>query len=90
MSAELALAYHASSPSEAMIVKGFLVSEGFSAVIPGSELTDEFGSSQRMLGTMGVRVLVPQAEIEGAKEAVEAWRSAKPLSPDDAADPAQD
>jgi len=66
--------YSASDHTDAQLLLGFLTSEGLHPTIPGEELSDEIASSQRMSGTLGSNVYVPEAEAERAREMVAAWK----------------
>ena len=66
--------YTARDTSDAMLVEGLLSSEGLHPTVPGGELNDEFGASQRLAGTLGTEVYVPESEAEKAREIVAAWQ----------------
>jgi len=68
--------HNANSHTEALLVAGLLESEGISAIVPGSELSDEFGVGQRMYGANQVVVL--RRDLESAKDIVAAWQAAPP------------
>ena len=55
----------------AKILAGFLESEGVTARVPGSELTDEFGAAMQLSGSADVIVL--RRDLERAREIVAAW-----------------
>ncbi|MEM9382313.1 MAG: DUF2007 domain-containing protein [Planctomycetota bacterium] len=58
----------------ARILAGLLEAEGITARVPGSELTDEFGSAMRMAGTADV--IVMERDVERARDIVAAWQEA--------------
>ena len=66
----------AQSHTEAQLVEGLLKSEGIAALVPGSELSDEFGMAQKMSGAAEVVVL--RRDLEAAKDIVAAWKAAPP------------
>jgi hypothetical protein len=65
------IVHTASSFQEARILAGFLESEGITSRVPGANLADEFGMSQKLAGTADVAVLAK--DIEKAQDIVAAW-----------------
>ena len=65
------IVHTASSFQEARILAGFLESEGITARVPGANLADEFGMSQKLSGTADVAVM--EHDLEKAKDIVAAW-----------------
>lgn len=77
--ARVALATY-SSRHEAELVRGWLEAEGIETVLHA----DDCGSMQPMLQfTLGVRLLVDPADLERAREALEALGAAAPEDDDD-------
>ncbi len=72
-SLSLRVVHTASSYIEAQLLVGLLESEGVAARAAGSELMDEFGAAQRMLGP--TEVVVKAEDLEFASEVVAAWRA---------------
>ena len=70
---ELIPVYHAPSPMVAQIVKGRLMAEGLHPIVPGEDLSDEFGMAAKLAGTLAVRVLVPASEQELALQCLAAF-----------------
>lgn len=58
----------ANSPDQAKLFAALLQAEGIPAHIEGDGLADEFVTSRRMLNLAGVRVHVPTASLERARE----------------------
>lgn len=67
---DLVIVHTAPKFHAALLLAGFLKSEGVAALVPGAELNDEFGASQK-LGTADV--VVPRADLERAQDMVAAW-----------------
>lgn len=66
--------YAARDTTDARLLEGLLVSEGLHPTIPGGELNDEFAQGQRLAGTLGTNVYVPEEEAEVARDVVAAWQ----------------
>jgi len=58
----------ANSPDQAKLFVALLEAEGIPARVDGDGLADEFVTSRRMLNLTGVRVYVPTASLERAKQ----------------------
>ncbi len=69
---DFVVVYTASGHTEAKILAGFLESEGITARVPGSELSDEFGMAQKLVGAADVIVL--GRDLERAQDIVAAWK----------------
>lgn len=61
----------AATLADALVLRGFLRSEGLHADVPGAELADEFGVARKVRGSL--EVIVPAAEKERALDVVAAW-----------------
>lgn len=70
---DFVVVHTAQSFPEAKILAGLLESEGVTAKVPGSELTDEFGMAMKMAGSANVIVL--ERDLEKAKDIVAAWEA---------------
>lgn len=62
----------AKSPEQAKIYVALLAGEGIPAHIEGEGLVDEFAMSRRMMNLVAVRVFVPTASLERAREVLAA------------------
>ncbi len=69
---DFVVVYTASGHTEAKILAGFLESEGITARVPGSELSDEFGMAQKLVGAADVIVL--GRDLARAQDIVAAWK----------------
>lgn len=69
---ELVVVHTASSFPEAQLVAGLLESEGIRAVVPGAELSDEFGSAMKMGAS---DVVVRRVDLPKATDIVAAWNA---------------
>lgn len=58
----------ASTPEQAKVFVALLQSEGIPAYVDGDSLTDEFAMSRRLMNLTSVRVMVPTASLERARE----------------------
>jgi hypothetical protein len=58
----------ASTPEQAKVFVALLQSEGIPAHVDGDSLTDEFAMSRRLMNLTSVRVMVPTASLERARE----------------------
>ena len=58
----------ANSPDQAKMFVALLEAEGIPAHVDGDGLADEFATSRRRLNLVGVRVRVPTAALERARE----------------------
>ena len=58
----------ATSPEQAQVFAALLQGAGIPAFVEGSGLADEFAVSRRMLNQQSVRVYVPTASLEQARE----------------------
>ncbi|MDG1984613.1 MAG: DUF2007 domain-containing protein [Planctomycetota bacterium] len=83
--AGLRVIYRADSFIEAQLIVGLLESEGVAARTGGSELMDEFGASQRLLGP--TEVIIKNEDLELATELVAAWRDGHGEAPPHEAPP---
>jgi len=68
---DFVVVHTAAGHTQAKILAGFLESEGITARVPGSELTDEFGMAQKLTGAADVIVL--GRDLERARDIVAAW-----------------
>ncbi|HEX9793450.1 MAG TPA: DUF2007 domain-containing protein [Planctomycetota bacterium] len=64
----------AQSPAEAQIVASLLESAGIPVQLNGEALWDEFAVSQRALGLLGTKVMVPEDRLEEARQVIAAAR----------------
>lgn len=78
---EYVIVHTATGHIEAKLVQGLLEAEGIRALVPGSELVDEFAMGQRLVGT--VEVVVLRDDLERARDVVEAWKEAPPAAAED-------
>lgn len=58
----------ANTPDQAQLFVALLQAEGIPAHVDGAGLADEFVTSRRMLNLAAVKVLVPTASLEQARE----------------------
>ena len=72
---DLVVVHTAPSFHAATLLAGLLKSEGVHAVVPGSQLNDEFGSARKLGAT---DVVVQRVDLELTKDIVAAWEGAPP------------
>ncbi|MBL8728575.1 MAG: DUF2007 domain-containing protein [Planctomycetes bacterium] len=58
----------ANSPDQAKMFVALLQADGIPAHVDGDGLVDEFVTSRRMMNLTGVKVLVPTASLERARD----------------------
>lgn len=67
----------------AQFLAGALEAEGIPTHVDGDHLADEFAMSQKMMGLIQVRVLVPAERVNEAREILETLHEAGPADGDE-------
>jgi hypothetical protein len=73
----------ASNTFQAQFLAGALESEGIPTHVDGDHLADEFAMSQKMLGLIKVRVMVPEDRLEDARAILATLKDAGPADGDE-------